>query len=198
VTSSPPPAPPPRCPGDEVLVASLTAGLSGAESAALDSHLDSCDRCVAALQVVQLRLALADEIATPVPRTVRARVPGAAVPARAARDWLATVRDLLAAMVRLPVLIPVSVAVGALLMVASQTWLSPTPPREMTRSVPLQQRLRITAPDAVVRVQPAARADAVATLSRGALVDVTGEERDWYRVALPNGTEGWVERRAFE
>jgi SH3-like domain-containing protein len=38
----------------------------------------------------------------------------------------------------------------------------------------------------------------IATLTRDQAVDVIGAKDDWYHVALPNGQEGWMERRAFE
>ena len=40
--------------------------------------------------------------------------------------------------------------------------------------------------------------EVVATVRRGTLVEVAGEERDWFEVRLDGGRPGWVEREAFE
>jgi uncharacterized protein YgiM (DUF1202 family) len=57
--------------------------------------------------------------------------------------------------------------------------------------------VRVTAVAAAVRRQPSGHAEIVATVTRGTLVEITGEERDWSHVTLPNGTEGWVDQGAL-
>jgi SH3-like domain-containing protein len=102
-----------------------------------------------------------------------------------------------AAALRLPIMIPAAVAVVAVLMVATQTWLTPPGPRSLTRSVAIPQHVRVTALGAPVRRQPNGHAEVIAMVTRGMVVDVGGEERDWLHVTLPNGTDGWVEQRAL-
>jgi uncharacterized protein YgiM (DUF1202 family) len=56
----------------------------------------------------------------------------------------------------------------------------------------------VTIPKADVREQPHRKAEVVAVVTRGTVVEVAGEERDWYRVRLSDDRSGWVERDAFE
>src|SRR5689334_10243869 len=67
-----------RCPSDESLVAAFTGALSADEQHHLDAHLDSCDRCLDAVDALLRRLRLADAIAVPVPDAVRERATAAA------------------------------------------------------------------------------------------------------------------------
>ena len=67
----------------------------------------------------------------------------------------------------------------------------------MTRSIALPQHVRVTAPEAPVRRQPNGHAEVVATVTRGMTLDINGEERDWLHIALPNGTEGWIDQGAL-
>jgi hypothetical protein len=94
---------------------------------------------------------------------------------------------------------PVSVAAGALLMVTIQETglMSPTP-RVLTRAIDREARLRVTVPVADVRVEPHRRAEVIAVVPKGTVMDLAGEERDWYRVKLSDERLGWVERDAFE
>jgi len=187
-------------PSDEQLVAYLAAGLTQQERRSVEHHVAACDGCVQTLIMVHQRLAVAAEVPMPVPDELRRRA--AAVPRLPAEDHPTTERSpagaRLAAVLRLPILVPLALAAGALLVVTTQLRQGGEPPRELSRSVPMQQRVRVTAPEAVVRAQPSSHADSLATLTRGAAVDVREEQHDWYRVVLPDGKSGWVERRAFD
>lgn len=202
-------------PDDELLVAYLTEpDLAWHERGVIERHLADCDRCVGALAVALTRLDLAAEIPLAVPAMVSLRAEAAVhaspvsvvaptpAPVRhtpaSDRGWLTTLRDGFASLTRMPVLVPASFAVGALMMLTTDRLVNPTVPQPLTRSVDVDHSRRVTAADAVVRAQPSTRAEAVARLTRGQIVEINGEEKDWYRAVLPGGTEGWVERRAFE
>jgi hypothetical protein len=197
------------CGTTEMLVSYLTTGLSDAERHSIDSHVRGCDQCIRTLTLLQRRLLSAEEVPAPVPASVIERATAAATrehrPAKPAAGlaeaWsaLSSVGRRLSAHIRLPALVPAAVAAGALLVVAGEhNWMKPEPLKEMTRSVPSHRTLRITAAEAVVRAQPSTRTEVVATLTRGTPLEVTSLEKDWYRVTLPGGAEGWVERQAFE
>jgi hypothetical protein len=199
----------PSCSTTEMLVSYLTTGLSDAERRSIDTHVRGCDQCIGTLTLLQRRLLSAEEVPAPVPAALMERATAAATrehrPAKPAAGlaeaWsaLSSVGRRLSAHIRLPALVPAAVAAGALLVVAGEhNWTQPEPFKEMTRAVPSHRTLRITAPEAVVRAQPNSRTEIVATLNRGATLEVTTLEKDWYRVTLPGGTEGWVERQAFE
>jgi anti-sigma factor RsiW len=188
-------------PSDEILAAYLSTGLSAAERRDIGQHLHTCDRCVQAVAVAHHRIGMAHEIAAPVPQAVRerARTPELSVPGggNTRPNWLSVMRDRLSGVLRLPVLAPVALAAGLVLVVAtSSTWLRPH--GDLTRSIQLHQNLRVTTTEAPVRNQPSTRAEVVATLRHGNAVEIRDEQHDWYRVALPDGTEGWVLRQAFE
>lgn len=198
------------CGTTEMLVGYLTTGLTQAERHSIDSHVRGCDQCIKTLTLLQRRLLSADEMAVPVPAHVAERARAAAgVPDRAARPaaglaeaWsaLSTVGRRLSAHIRIPALVPAAVAAGALLVIAGEyAWQQPAQLREMTRAVPSPHRLlRVNATRAVVHVQPNSRTEVIASLDRGTRLEVTELEKDWYRVILPSGAEGWVERSAFE
>jgi SH3-like domain-containing protein len=40
--------------------------------------------------------------------------------------------------------------------------------------------------------------ETIANLRRGDQIVLVGEQDGWYRISLADGTEGWVERAAFE
>jgi anti-sigma factor RsiW len=195
------------CPSDELLIALLATDLTGPDRTRVDAHLDRCDRCVETLTVVQCRLSLAAEVARPVPPTLARQVldrtvapvrQSESVAPRAAAAWGAALWERITGWLRLPVLVPLGVAAAAVFIVGHTVLLGPDAPRERARSIQLQQTVRVTASNAVVRRQPTTRGEAVATLRRGAVVTVTGEDREWYQIALPDGTGGWVERSVFE
>jgi hypothetical protein len=198
-----------KCGTHEVLVSYLTTGLSDAERQSIDTHVRACDQCIRTLTLLQRRLLSAEEIPAPVPPSLMERATAAATPDRhtvkpaagLSEAWaaLSSVGRRLSAHIRLPTLVPAAVAAGALLVVAGEhNWTKPEPLKEMTRAVQSRRSLRITAPEAIVRAQPSSRTEIVATFSRGTTLEVTSLEKDWYRVTLPSGAEGWVERQAFE
>lgn len=202
-------APGTTCTTTEMLVGYLTTGLTDAERRSIDSHVRGCDQCVQTLTLLQRRLLSAPEMEMAVPRAVQerartasqqgVRAPRPAIGLSEAWSTLTTVGRRLSAHIRLPALVPAAVAAGALFVVAGQqVWLNQEPARELSRAVPIDQTLRVTAPEATVRSQPSSHADIVTTLNRGTVLKVSGEERDWLRVSLSDGKEGWVERRAFE
>jgi hypothetical protein len=194
-----------RCPPDELLIALLVTDLSGPERAGVDAHLNRCDHCVETLTVVQHRLSLATEVARPVPSALARRVlehfpvpAGQPTAADRTSSGRAPLWERITGWLRFPVLVPLGVAAAAALLVGHTVLLRPDVPRERSRSIQLHQTVRVSATEAIVRRQPTTRGESVATLHRGAVVTVTGEDREWYRIALPNGTGGWVERSAFE
>jgi anti-sigma factor RsiW len=202
-------APDSSCTTTEMLVGYLTTGLTDAERRSIDTHVRGCDQCVQTLTLLQRRLLSAPEMEVAVPAAVQERARAASQPGvRASKPalglaeaWstLTTVGRRLSAHIRLPALVPAAVAAGALFVVAGQqVWLNQGPARELSRAIPMDQTLRVTAPEAAVRTQPSSHGDIVTTLSRGTVLKISGEEREWLRVSLDDGKEGWVERRAFE
>ena len=197
-------------PSDETLSAYLWPGsLTGPERATVEHHLTVCDHCVALIEVAHARLAVAAEIPYAVPPQLQQRVMDALVPPAPVvnrpraepetRNWLDTIREGILALTRLPILVPTGFAVGvALMLVGNQTAWNQVPAGPLTRAVSISQALRVTAPQAVVRAQPHTRAESIATLSRGQVIRVDREDREWYGITLPGGAEGWVERGAFE
>jgi hypothetical protein len=198
------------CGTTEMLLGYLTTGLSENERRSIDTHVRGCDQCVRTLTLLQRRLLSAEEIKTPVPAALTERATAAATvggrqakpAAGLAEAWsaLSSVGRRLSAHIRLPALVPAAVAAGALLVVAGeQSWLKPAPVKELTRAVPpIQRTLRVTATQAFVHAQPSSRTAVLATFERGATVSVASLEKDWYKISLPSGAEGWIERRAFE
>jgi anti-sigma factor RsiW len=199
------------CVGEEHLVVYATGGLSGAERAALHAHLGSCDACLSGLSHLQRRLSIAAAIATPVPTGVQQRArlafeTGIVSPApvaerpRYAQPGRVALLDRLRGMLRAPILVPAAVAAGALLTVSLQPGhLDQTSSGERSRAIaPETVKLRVSAVEATVRSRPSMQSEVVATVQRGAMLEVAGEERDWYEVRLEGGRPGWVEREAFE
>jgi hypothetical protein len=188
------------CPTDELLAAYLTSSLADVERRTVDFHVRSCDQCVQALTTAQRRLSLADEVAVPVPAAVRTRVEPVVRPPRlhpTARGWFESAREHVTAWLRWPVLVPVAVAVIVLLVVVRSDWRSPVS-HDGARAVHTSNVLRVAAAQAEVHVRPAMQQPVVATLQRGAQVTVAEESGDWYLVVLPDGKQGWIDRRAFE
>jgi hypothetical protein len=193
-----------NCPDGELLLAFLTAAVDSETARRLDAHLDACDACLEALVTAQNRLARSSEMTEKVPPSLSERL--AAVPPQRAATPAGDRHVAYPAnrrVRRLPVSPilrfagPLALAASLLLVVASQTsWFSATPQRQ-TRSVPMSQHLKVTAREVQVRAQPHLQAEVVAKLTRGDVVEVGGEDREWYRVALPGGGEGWVEQYAF-
>ena len=188
------------CPGDELVAAYVSVGLSDSERADIEAHLRLCDRCVATVALVQRRLCLADEVPAAVPATVNERVRAlnpVEITASRRADWWSVVREWATALLRPPVLIPAAVAAVVLVLVVVPRPF--TSPPHLTRGLPqAAQVLRVTGHAVPVYAQPSSRAAVVASVERGAHVTVRGEDRDWYAVVLPDGREGWIEREAFE
>lgn len=184
-------------PDDESLTAYMVDALDAERQRTIEAHLDTCDSCVQALSAGQHRIRIAAEVAIPVPAAVRKRV-GTPVhdsarptgSAAAARQWLSTLWHL-------PVLIPVSVSLGVIIGLSTHLLLMPVPGTRI-RAVPIIQTLRVTAAEAAVRSAPNPSASIVATLRHGTQVEIRASEREWYRVLVANGPEGWVESRAFD
>ena len=176
------------CPDDELLISYVDGTVSEPELSRIEGHLGRCDHCVETVRCVHIRLcATADGLESPPPAvSVRAR---AATPPAVTGE-----RRRIPLLLRLPILIPMSLAAGALLVVATHTWLEPVPSRVLTRAVQIQ-RTTHTAP---VRAQPSVQAPVVASLNAGEMVEIHAEQAGWYRVSLPHGGEGWIETRAFE
>ena len=198
------------CVGEERLIIYATGAVSGPERANLAAHLVTCDTCIAALALLHRRLGAAALVDTPVPLDIQQRARKALeaavrdmapVPERPAADprRIVLLRRLRQRM-RLPILVPAALAAGALLMVATRP---PTTEQsgqgERSRAVaPDAVKLRVTAVEATVRSRPSMQSEVVATVHRGTVAEITGEERDWYEVRIDGGHPGWVEREAFE
>ena len=201
----PEPIPTNICPDDELLLAYLMGALNATDGDRVNDHVDACDACIEALLMARQRLSRNAEMVGPVPDHLLRKM-AAAPPQRAATsagDPAAPSRATRRVR-RLPVppplrmLAPLALAAGAVLIVASsQSWWSRTPSKPLMRSIPESQKLRVTAREALIHSQPQLHAVVIGTLNRGEVVAVGGEEREWYRVALPNGGEGWVEQSAF-
>ena len=201
-------------PNDEWLVAYLTTGLSLQEHRQVNTHLRDCDQCVHTVAMIQHRLRMAAAVAIPVPVGVRDRAAALAaaadvsatvaafVPAPASRQplgWIAWLRDQLAMVPRFSFVVPGAVAATALLvLVTHSNWIKPAQQGLLSRSIPMHQRLRVSAPEASVRSEPATNTPVLATLRRGTPVQILSREGEWYRIELPDGRAGWMEGRAFE
>ena len=196
------------CVEGELLLAHLTATLPAEAERALKRHLGSCDACVDLLAMLHRRLNVSGAIETPVPAALEARawssiegsLPAPLRPVRPQSEpTVRRVEPRVSAWLRLPVLVPLSLAAGALLMVSIQETgiLSPAP-RVLTRAVDRDAHLRVTVPEANVRLEPHRKAEVVAVVRRGTIVEIAGEDRDWYQVKLSDDRLGWVERDAFE
>ena len=184
-------------PTPEDLVAYVTGA---AVDGAIEEHLLSCAACVESVALMHSRLRVGAVAAVPVPSTLQERVSSLpSRPSKRSRHWRAAVRVGLSAARRLPVLMPMSFAAGALLaLMVQQLWPEGSVPHPVTRSVATRRVLAVTAPAGQLRSEPHPRSAIIATLNRGTTIEVLAEYRDWYRVRLADGSEGWVERRAFE
>lgn len=192
----------PECPSPESLLAYLTT--TEATALALDAHIDGCEHCVATLQRLQRSVALIPEIPVLVPARLRERATGQtplAAPRPAPAAPIRSLWERLLSGLRYPVLAPAAFATGILLyVVAQQVPLTPGLPPAGIRAVsqPGPVTRRVTAPEAWVYSEPSPRSALVAKLARGNAVDVSSEERGWYRVVLADGRTGWVERKSLQ
>jgi anti-sigma factor RsiW len=202
---------PPSHPSDELLVGYLSGTLDDRERIEVEAHLRSCDDCMRTLPMMQHHLSIINELAVPIPETVRQQAvpaPESAPaprpltceprsPVRSVRPWFASLIEWVSAALRPMVLVPVAIAALALFVVVNrEAWFSPAP-GELTRSTQLHQRLRVTAPEAMLRAQPSQKEQAIAVLKRGTDVEIVGSRGEWLQVHV-EGKEGWVERRAFD
>jgi hypothetical protein len=208
----------PACPNSETLTAYLAASdslpaelASGWRADAIDddekrrvaAHLAVCDRCVEDLVTAQRRLSRAAEVPLAVPADVAARAAAAmaSTPAAVLRDrnaWIGNARRWLSEALRLPVLVPALAALTLVLVFAPRPQSSPSAPRELSRAVPMRQAARVTAVAASVRTERSPGSEIIANLRRGDSIVLVGEQDGWYRISLADGSEGWIERTAFE
>jgi anti-sigma factor RsiW len=199
------------CVGEERLIVYATGAVSGPERADLAAHLVTCDTCIAALALLHRRLGAAALVDTPVPIDIQLRARKAleaavrdlaplAEPRQATEPRRTVLLHRVRERLRLPVLVPAALAAGALLMVANRSVTTDqSGPTERSRAVaPDAVKRRVTAVEATVRSRPSMQSDVVATVRRGTVAEITGEERDWYEVRIDGGHPGWVEREAFE
>lgn len=184
-------------PTPEDLVAYVTGA---AADGAIEEHLLSCVACVESVAIMHSRLRVGALAAAPVPSALQERIRSwPSRPGKSAQRWRAAVGAGLSATRRLPVLMPLSFAAGALLaLMVQQLWPEGGVPHPVTRSVATRRVLAVTAPEGQLRSEPHPRSAIIATLNRGTEIEVLAEYRDWYRVRLADGSGGWVERRAFE
>ena len=200
------------CAGEETLLLYAAGGLHGDEGAAIGAHVAGCDACVAGLVRLQRRLRVLPDVARAVPPALQRRAAAALVeaarelapasdlprPARVQRG--ASLSERLRGWLRVPVLVPTALAAAALLMVTvGQRPAADAPSGERSRALPSKPlSLRVTVGEAPVHQRPSGQSAVVATVLRGTVVAVAGEERGWYEVRLEGGTPGWVLREAFE
>lgn len=206
------------CPSAETLTAylaqtdSLPAALArGWRDAITDdeehrvtAHLAVCDRCVEDLRTAQCRLAIAAEVPLSVPADVAARAV-AVMPLRppatfeGSSAWIENARRWLTGALRLPVLVPAAAALTLVLVFAPRPQSPQSSQRELSRAVPMRQPARVTAAAATVRAERNnPDSETIANLRRGDQIVLVGEQDGWYRISLADGTEGWIERAAFE
>jgi anti-sigma factor RsiW len=171
------------CPNDELLIGYVTGDLAGPEQRQINDHVSTCDRCIETARAVHARLRVTSEPLESPPAVLRGRV-------HAANGERRPVPLLL----RLPILVPMSLAAGALLVVGVETWVGPARPPVLIRAVQIQRTTHGTP----VHAQPSEHAPVVASLNAGESVEVRSEQPGWYRVTLADGSEGWIEARAFE
>ncbi len=200
------------CVGEERLILYHGGALADDEAPAVERHLAACDPCVASLARLHLRLSLQESVARAVPAALQARALAAFAPEQRAAaapvqraaatgpGWREALADWFGGLFQLPMAVPAGVAV-ALLVVAvgvQQRWTAQPMQSDLTRGVSMETHLRVTAPQALIRALPRSDAEVVQTVERGAVLEVAGEERHWYRVVLPGARQGWVERDVFE
>lgn len=191
-----------HCPDEETLLAYGLGLVDESEDAAVEGHLYSCDACVLALALATQRLRQMEASRVEaVPPHIAEKV--AATPHRAAAASAGGASAQRWRRVRLPIpprqVWPLALAAGLVLAIGLHlgNFRSPSEPERLTRSIPENQFAKVSASVATVRREPHPRAEVVATLRRGDAVRIGTQQREWYRVSLPDGTEGWVEQDAF-
>ena len=187
-----------ECPDPECLVAYLIERAGDRDRARIDAHLLECDRCTEMVMVMHQRWRRAEHIAVPVPASVTTAVAPAQDPVRLdRRERWSTGRERLLAVTRLPVLMPTAFAAGAVIMLLVQQ-ISWQPSGPLTRAVPLEQTLRVRTAIVRVHAAPDSRTPVLAELPAGTVIEVHDQQEKWYRVALPDGREGWVEQAGLD
>jgi len=183
------------CPNDESLLAWLTSAPTA--TVAIDTHLAACDPCTQRVQELQRVRGALPEMETMVPARIREQATAWARPQPA----MPSLWERLSAALRYPVLMPAAFATGMLLYVVAQQLPDPSGlPVAGSRSVqqPGAVTRQVIAAEASVYAEASRRADIVERLTRGAVVEISSEERGWYRVTLADGREGWIEQSSLQ
>ncbi|GIW44484.1 MAG: hypothetical protein KatS3mg077_1766 [Candidatus Binatia bacterium] len=191
-----------ECPAEETLLEYALNFAHAATAAAVEAHLEICDACLWALALAQRRIVEMErgcDVAVPPQLAEKVAAPPHRVAATAAGSAWAASEPQRARRLTSSGFWPLALAAGAVLAIAVQVrdWTVLGGADRTTRSVPLEKVVRVAASSAPVRREPHPAAEVLATLRRGDEVTIGTEEREWYRVSLPNGTEGWVEQDAF-
>lgn len=172
----------PVCPSEEILLALLLGTLEEREASVVESHADSCDRCLQDLVALQANLGGDGAETTARPAEPRLAAVASVAAMRARRRWTWAV--------------PLAVAAGSLLTLAVVREVPPTGPERQLRSVEEPRAWRVVAP-VPLREIPSPHGVSQRTLARGEEVTVLAEERGWFQVERSNGERGWVEAEAF-
>ncbi len=191
------------CPTPETLLAYLGDEVASPARDWIDAHLDGCQPCLEVTLSGHARLrlgAIREPVPTGLPQPTAAVPPQdaagpvGAVPFRRPQRPTRVVRYLPVPPPRW-LIAPLALAAGAVLMLASPNW-NPSSDAPLTRGIADSSTVKITARQADVRSDPSLHATVVAQLARGTVVEVAEQEREWFRVRLVGGGEGWVEQRA--
>lgn len=172
------------CPDDEALIGYVEGSVAAAERAAIEHHLATCNACVETIRCVHTRLHAVGDALLPPPQSVSMRV----------EAILRTPARRVPILLRLPILVPVSLAAGVMLTVGMHSLFAPAQPVVLKRAAQMQR----TTHAIPVLAQPSAQADVIAQVNSGQMVEVRTEHAGWCRIALPAGDEGWVECSALE
>lgn len=184
------------CPPAEEMLALLMD--QSASDSDIERHLLECDSCAAAMLRMRHQM---DILAEP------QSLAEATTPRHARRlSELTGQKDnqprahanRVAYLLRLPLLIPSAFAAGVTFFLAVQA-LRSSPSLDLQRGLTLpraERRIRVS--EAQVRESPSSNATIVAKVARGERVKTNGATRGWYAVKLADGTQGWLEERAFE